>query len=30
MRGTNNVSNGSYTYLYLAFAKNPFKYATAV
>ena len=29
MRGTNNVSNGSYTYLYLAMAKNPFKYATA-
>ena len=29
MRGTNNASNGSNTYIYLAMAKNPFKYATA-
>ena len=29
MRGTNNVSNGSYTYIYAAWAKNPFKYAVA-
>ena len=29
IRGTNNVVNGSYTYIYLAMAHNPFKYATA-
>ena len=29
MRGTNNVSNGSYTYVFLAMASNPFKYGVA-
>jgi hypothetical protein len=29
LRGTNSVSNGSGTYIYMAFAENPFKYANA-